>query len=88
MTFPILPTEASKVAEQTDNLYWGLICASAAVCLLVFVPMVFFLFKYRNGKPADRRPLHLPELKIEITWTILPMLIFMCFYAWGARTTF
>ena len=61
MTFPVLPEQASKVAEQTDNLYWGLLCASAAVCLVVFVPMGYFLLKYRNGKPADRTPPHLPE---------------------------
>lgn len=88
MTFPILPEQASKVAEQTDNLYWGLLCISAAVCLIVFVPMTHFLFKYRNGKPADRTPLHLPELKIELTWTLVPLLIFMCFYVWGAQNYF
>jgi cytochrome c oxidase subunit II len=88
MTFPILPEAASKVARQTDNLYWGLLCLSALVCLAVFVPMIYFLFKYRDGKPADRTPLHLPELKIELTWTIVPLLIFMCFYVWGARAYF
>jgi cytochrome c oxidase subunit II len=88
MKLPIFPVQASKVAEQTDNLYWGLICASAAVCLVVFVPMIYFLFKYRNGKEVDRTPRHLPEYKIEITWTIVPLLIFMCFYTWGAKQYF
>ena len=88
MNFPVFPAQASKVAEQTDYLYWGLICASAAVCLIVFVPMVYMLFKYRHGKPADRTPLQLPQNKIEITWTVLPLLIFMGFYAWGARQYF
>lgn len=88
MTFPIFPEQASKVAERTDNLYWGLLCLSAAVCLVVFVPMIYFIIKYRNGKPADRRQLHLPEVKMEVTWTIIPMLVFMCFYTWGARNYF
>jgi cytochrome c oxidase subunit II len=88
MNFPVLPEQASKVAQQTDHLYWGLLCASAVVCLVVAVPLVYWVFKYRAGKPADRRPLQLPEIKIELTWTILPMLIFMCFYAWGARQYF
>lgn len=88
MTFPILPPQASKVAEQTDNLYWGLLCLSALVCLIVFVPIIYFLFKYRSGKPADRSPLHLPEMKIELTWTIIPTLIMMAFYAWGAEHFF
>jgi len=88
MTFPILPEQASKVAEQTDNLYWGLLCASAAACLVVFVPMIYWLFKYRCGKPADRTPRHLPQNTIEITWTLIPTVVFMCFYAWGAKHYF
>lgn len=88
MNLPIFPQAASRVAEQTDNLYWGLLCLSAATCLVVFVPMTWFLFKYRANNPADRTPLHLPEMKIEITWTIIPTLVFMCFYAWGARNYF
>jgi len=88
MTLPIFPEEASKIAEQTDNLYWGLLCASAAVCLLVFTLMGYFLLKYRNGKNVDRKPVHLPEMKIEVTWTLASLLIFMCFYAWGAKNYF
>jgi cytochrome c oxidase subunit 2 len=88
MTFPIMPAQASKVAEQTDNLYWGLLGASAAVCLLVFIPMIYWIFKYRCGKPADRTPRALPQTKIELTWTIVPTIIFMGFYAWGAKHYF
>src|SRR5437879_13404199 len=88
MTFPILPAQASKVAQQTDYLYWGLTCASVAVCVVVFVPIIYFRLKYRNGKRADRTPLDLPQMGIEITWTVLPLLIFMGFYAWGAKQYF
>ena len=88
MTFPIFPDRASELARQTDHLYWGFICLSGLVCLIVFVPMTYFLFKYRNGKPADRRPIELPEYKIEITWTIIPLLVMMVFYTWGAEHYF
>ena len=46
MKFPLFPDEASGLARQTDYLYWALICLSAVVMLVVFVPMIFFLFKY------------------------------------------
>jgi cytochrome c oxidase subunit 2 len=88
MNLPIFPEQASQVAEQTDNLYWGLICISAAVCIIVFVPMIYFVFKYRNGHPADRSPPNLPQTRMELTWTIIPLIVFMCFYAWGARHYF
>ncbi len=88
MTFPIFPEAASKVAEETDNLYWGLICLSALVVLVVGVPMTYFLLKYRHGKTVDRTPLELPEMKIEVTWTVVPLLIMMVFYVWGAKHYF
>ena len=88
MNFPIFPEAASTVAERTDYLYWGLTCLSAAICLLVFGVIIYFLFKYRSGKPADRRPIVLPQYRIEATWTIIPTLIMMVFYVWGAEHYF
>lgn len=88
MNFPILPRAASRVAQQTDNLYWGLIILSVVVCMIVFVPIIYFIFKYREGKPADRRPLRLPQNTIEITWTLVPALIMVCYYVWAAKQYF
>lgn len=85
MNFPLFPPEASHVARQTDLLYWALIALSGVTMLVVFVPIIFFLFKYRRGKKADRRPVHLPETPIEITWTIIPMIVFTGLFAWGAN---
>jgi cytochrome c oxidase subunit II len=88
MNLPIFPEQASKIAERTDHLYWGFLCLSAVVCLVVFVPMGYFLIKYRNGKEVDRTPRALPQLRIEVTWTVVPVLILMCFYSWGAKNYF
>jgi cytochrome c oxidase subunit II len=85
MNFPLFPPEASKVARQTDALYWALIIISAVTMLVVFTPIIYFIFKYRRGKKADRRPVHLPETPIEITWTIIPMIVFTGLFAWGAN---
>ncbi|PWU17561.1 MAG: cytochrome c oxidase subunit II [Verrucomicrobia bacterium] len=88
MTFPVFPHQASRIAIETDRIYLGLLCLSVAVCLVVFVPMIFFLFKYRSTHPADRTPRRLPQNKIEITWTLIPLFVFMAFYAWAARQYF
>src|SRR5437899_7316489 len=88
MKFPLFPEQASNVAAQTDHLYWALTAMSAAMILIIFVPMIYFLFKYRRGKVADRRPVNLPTLKIEITWTVIPTLLMMGFFAWGANHYF
>src|ERR1051325_5814194 len=88
MTFPIFPDEASEVAQQTDYLYWGLTAISAFIVLIVFLPIIYFLFKYRDGKAADRTPTKLPQMKMEIAWTVIPTLIMIGFYAWGAKQYF
>lgn len=85
MNFPLFPDEASELARQTDYLYWALLCLSAVVLIVVFGPMIYFIFKYRRGRTADRSPVHLPEMKIEITWTVIPIIIFTGLFAWGAN---
>ena len=85
MSFPFLPTAASTGAARVDALYLALTGLSLLVLGVVFLPMVYFLFKYRRGHPADRRAMHLPTLKIEITWTVIPFLISIGLFAWGAQ---
>ena len=85
MNFPLFPPEASKVAQQTDYLYWALIVISALTMMIVFVPIIYFLFKYRRGKKANRRPVKLPQIAMELTWTIIPIIVFTGLFAWGAN---
>ena len=56
--------------------------------IIIFVPMIYFLFNYRRGKPANRQPVQLPMFAIEITWTVIPTLLLMGFFAWGATHYF
>jgi cytochrome c oxidase subunit 2 len=85
MNFPLFPPEASEVARKSDHLLWALLIFSTVAMAIVFGPMVYFLFKYRRGKKANRRPVHLPETMIEVTWTLIPTLIFTGLFAWGAE---
>jgi len=85
MKFPLFPDEASTVAGQTDFLYLTLVGISVLVMIVVFLPIMYFLFKYRRGRKADRRPVELPEMPIEITWTVIPLIIFIGLFVWSAR---
>jgi cytochrome c oxidase subunit II len=88
MNFPIFPKEASTTATQTDHLYFILLGLSVFILAIVFLPMIFFLFKYRRGKKANRADPHLPEMKIEVTWTIIPTLIALGLFVLGAKAFF
>ncbi len=85
MNIPLLPRAASQTAIQVDHLGWGLLLISAVVLLVVFVPMMIFLFKYRHGKPANRAPAELPTFKIETTWTLVTLVVMLGLFAWGAN---
>ena len=88
MNVPIFPKAASTVAEQTDHLYFSLLSFSAVMILLVFLPMFFCLYKYRRGNQVDRTQIRLPTNAIEITWTVIPILIALIFFTCGATVYF
>lgn len=88
MKTPFFPSQASDVARQTDYLFYGLTAFSLLMLLVLAGSITFCIFKYRRGKPANRRPLNLPELKIELAWTLVPSLFMLGFFIWGAERYF
>jgi cytochrome c oxidase subunit 2 len=81
--FPLWPTEASTISQRVDALYLFLISVTGAVTLLIFALILFFLFKYRHSKHPVAEPIE-GSLPLEITWSLIPLGIFMIFFAWGA----
>jgi cytochrome c oxidase subunit 2 len=88
MNFPFFPTPASTTASRVDEIYFSLLCLSVFVLAVVFLPMIYFLFKYRRGKKANRKPLSVSTMRVEVTWTLIPTFIAMCLFAWGADVYF
>jgi cytochrome c oxidase subunit II len=86
--FPFFPERASSVAGQVDLLYFVLVAMSVFFVALIFLPLVYFLFKYRRGQKADRRPLHVSTTAIEVTWTVVPLVMALALFAWAAGLYF
>src|SRR5918911_318572 len=82
---PLFPPEASSMAGRVDALFWFLLAGSALICLGVFSAMLFFVVKYRRrpGNELGRRPG--PTMKIELTWTLIPLGLAVIPFVWGAR---
>lgn len=81
--FPLWPTAASTTADQVDALYLFLIGVTSAVTLLVIVLTLILIFKYRHSKHPVAEQVS-GSVPLEITWTVIPLAIFMIFFAWGA----
>ncbi|HEU6448092.1 MAG TPA: cytochrome c oxidase subunit II [Verrucomicrobiae bacterium] len=88
MNFPLFPRQASTTAELTDHLFYFLMGLSVLVIIVVFFPMIVFLFKYRRGKKANREIPSWNTNKIEFTWAAIPTLIAMGLFGWGADVYF
>ncbi len=81
---PLWPTAASTTADQVDALTIFLIAVTGAVTLLIIALMLVFLFKYRHSKHPVAEQVT-GSIPIELTWTLLPLGVFMIFFGWGAR---
>ena len=65
---PFFPIEASTIAPQTDLLLVLLLSLSAFFTTIVVALIIYFSFKYRRGRPADRSNPPLANTKIELGW--------------------
>ncbi len=84
---PLWPTDASTIAARVDALFIFLIAVTTSVTLLVFALMLIFIFKYRHKKHPVAEPIE-GSLPLEITWSLIPLGIFLIFFAWGASIYF
>jgi cytochrome c oxidase subunit 2 len=85
--FPLWPEQASTTAGHVDALYIFLLIVCGMMTLLIFICLVYFAarFRHRPGVPAEQIEGSTP---LEITWSIIPFLVFMVIFAWGAVVYF
>ena len=75
------------MAGNVDALFIFLLIVSGLITLLIFVCLVFFAarFRYRPGVLAE--PIE-GSTPLELTWSIIPMFVFMVIFFWGAVVYF
>jgi cytochrome c oxidase subunit 2 len=82
---PVWPDQASNFAQEVDLLYILLIGISAFFSLIVFVPIIIMVSKYRMGTKANRKLVHHHNLKLELAWTLIPMMMGVPVFLWAAK---
>jgi cytochrome c oxidase subunit 2 len=86
--FHLFPPQASTSAHNVDALYFALILISLFFVAVVFLPILFFCIKYRQGSPADRSNPSSGSNLIEFGWTIVPTFMGLALFTWGALDYF
>ena len=85
---PFIPDSASTLSWKVDALYFYLSGVTAFFTLLISGILIFFVIRYRRRTPYEiPRPIA-GSHKLETLWTVIPFMIAMTMFAWGARLYF
>jgi cytochrome c oxidase subunit 2 len=85
---PLVPESASSYSWKVDALYFYLSGVTLFFTLLISTVLVFFIIRYRRRSPYEiPRPVA-GSHKLETLWTVIPFLIAMTMFGWGARLYF
>jgi cytochrome c oxidase subunit 2 len=83
-----MPESASTNSGNVDALYFYLSGVTLFFSLLISGVIVFFVIKYRRRSPYEiPRPVA-GSHKLETIWSVIPFIIAMSMFAWGAQVFF
>ncbi len=84
---PLFPDQASTMAARVDLLYFYLLTVSACFTVLITVTVIFFAVRYRRSKHPYAVPIE-GSTKLELAWSIIPLMIAMSMFVWAANIFF
>ena len=85
---PLFPVSASTMAPRVDALYFFLLAITVFFSLLIAGLIVFYAVKYRRRSPEAVGVRIHGALMLEIGWSIIPFVITMVVFVWGASVYF
>lgn len=85
LELPLFPEQASTLAAKVDALYFFALALSAFFSLLIAVFIFFFFVKYRRRRAGQVGEATHGSVVLEIVWSIVPLLISMVLFGWGAH---
>lgn len=86
---PLFTDPASTLAHRVDALFFSWVGISLFFSVLIATLILVFFMKYRRrpwrmkGSEADVK-----TLPVEIAWSVIPLLITLVMFAWGASVFF
>ncbi len=80
-----LPGAASAMAQQVDWMIIAFTIVALFLVVPVFVGFTYWSWKYRAGRNVDRSHREARNVRVELSWTLIPFALTLIFYVWGAR---
>jgi cytochrome c oxidase subunit II len=85
---PLFPEQASTFAQNVDALYLFIAVISAFFALAVTVAAVVFGVVFRRRHAGEIGARIEGNLPLELMWSIIPTMISMVMFGWGAQAFF
>jgi cytochrome c oxidase subunit 2 len=82
--FHLLPADGAQSATRLDSLALCLLLLTGAMALILLAMTIVFCVRYRAASNANRAGAREKDLGLEVAWTLIPLLLFLGLYAWGA----
>ena len=87
-SFQIVPESASTLSGDVDALYFYISGVTVFFTLLISAVVLFFVIRYRRRNAFEiPRPIE-GSMKLETLWSVIPLLIAMSIFVWGAKLYF
>jgi cytochrome c oxidase subunit II len=86
--FPLFPEAASTMAGKVDALYLFLVAMSAFFTLLIAASVIYCAIRYRRRSADEIGGSFHASMLLEVTWTVIPLLIVLFVFFWGVRVFF
>jgi cytochrome c oxidase subunit II len=86
-TFPLWPERASTIAGSVDALFIFLLIVTGLMSLLIFACLIFFAARFHHRAHVRAEQIE-GSIPLELTWSVIPLLVFLVIFAWGAVVYF
>ena len=82
-----MPPAASTIAPEIDSLFYFIYWASVFFFFVVTIGTLIFVivYKKKHGEKSKLTPGITHHVGLELLWSIIPAVIFMMIFFWGAK---
>ena len=78
-----LPSAESTYAANVDALFHFINIVSLILLVGITIAIVYFSIKYRRKSQEDTTPLITHNTTLEVTWTVIPLILILIVFGWG-----
>jgi cytochrome c oxidase subunit 2 len=84
----LLPESASTFATEWNWLFWMLVALCGAITIAIAAVLIYWMIRYRRRRENELPTQIQGNMKLEAAWTVIPLIIFLGMFGWGAKVYF